>query len=243
MPKIFVMGEDLNPIAKFGFDLTELEITIGKGEDNNIIIADDNSVSTEHCVIKRVLGGYIIKDLGSSNGIKHDGDSTEKAELTSSSVIMVGETELRFSLDKKQIKLLKKEPQKPQVYVTEDLLPEIRSLHAGKIDELWLDDDQLKENKEEKPNKKAKKTTRLATNSGPASTAASSGYRPPAARSRPTGSQVNAGNPMLSFLIVFVLACVGIFAGLYARHNQVHGSDLIQDVSSGKQKSIFITSE
>lgn len=227
------MGEDLDPIAKFGFDLTELEITIGKGEDNNIILADDNSVSTEHCVIKRVLGGYIIKDLGSSNGIMHEGEPIDKAQLKGSSSIKVGQTEMRFSLDKKQIKLLAKEPQKPQVYLTEDLIPEIKSLHAGKIDELWLDSDQLKEEEEEKPKKKAKSglVTKGSQTSG--------GYRPPPS----AGAQVSAGNPMLGFLITFVLACVGIFGGLYARHSQVHGTDLIQDLSSGKQNSIFTTSQ
>jgi pSer/pThr/pTyr-binding forkhead associated (FHA) protein len=43
------------------------EITVGKLDDNTIAIADE-LVSRHHCVIYRKDGGYILKDLGSTNG-------------------------------------------------------------------------------------------------------------------------------------------------------------------------------
>ncbi len=231
------MGDGLDPIAKLGFDLTELEITIGKGDENIIVLEDDPAISEEHCVIRRVLGGFVVKDLGSSNGITHDGEPVQKAELKNASVIKVGGTEIRFTLDKKQIKLLAKEPQKPQVYVTKDLLPEIKSLHAGKIDELWLDDDAG--TMDEDPKKEKSKTkAALAT---AATTSTAGGYRPPP-RSAARASQ-SAGNPLLGFISVFILAVLGITAGVYIKHKQLHNSDFFEDLSSGKLESIFTTTE
>lgn len=229
------MGDGLDPIAKLGFDLTELEITIGKGSENIIVLEDDPAISEKHCVIRRVLGGFVVKDLGSSNGISHDGKQVQKAELKNASVIKVGSTEIRFTLDKKQMKLLAKEPQKPQVYVTEDLLPEIKSLHAGKIDELWLDDDAGTTDEKVKDSKP--KVAPATVTTAPAG----GGYRPtrrPAAR-----ASHSAGNPFLGFISVLILAFLGIIAGVYLKHKQLYNSDLFEDFSSGKVESVFTTSK
>src|SRR6266550_4265123 len=45
----------------------ESETRIGRGEQNNIRLADP-SVSRDHALIRRADGNYVISDLGSANG-------------------------------------------------------------------------------------------------------------------------------------------------------------------------------
>src|SRR5664279_4030299 len=49
------------------YDLQADEVTIGRGNKNNIVIRD-NEVSREHCRLVRLMGDYEVHDLNSSNG-------------------------------------------------------------------------------------------------------------------------------------------------------------------------------
>ncbi len=49
------------------YDLDADEITIGRGNKNNIVIRD-NEVSRDHCRLVRLMGSYEVHDLNSSNG-------------------------------------------------------------------------------------------------------------------------------------------------------------------------------
>jgi len=49
------------------FELTEAEITIGR-DTNNTIVVNDPEVSRKHARLLSQAGGYVIEDLGSTNG-------------------------------------------------------------------------------------------------------------------------------------------------------------------------------
>ena len=46
----------------------ELKISIGRADDNDLIIADDMLVSRHHCIIQKIKDSYFLKDENSSNG-------------------------------------------------------------------------------------------------------------------------------------------------------------------------------
>lgn len=53
--------------------LSGAEITIGRGDENAIVL-DWETVSSRHCLLKRTDKGFDLLDLNSTNGTKHKGD-------------------------------------------------------------------------------------------------------------------------------------------------------------------------
>jgi pSer/pThr/pTyr-binding forkhead associated (FHA) protein len=96
MPRITITVVGFQP-QPYRFDLDRAEIRVGRGEDNEIIV-DCGSVSAAHAIIKRVKGGYELHDLGSTNGVKLDGESVSAIILESGMSLNVGDTTLDFEL-------------------------------------------------------------------------------------------------------------------------------------------------
>ncbi len=69
--------------------------TIGRGEENDIIISDLKA-SRVHAELKATSLGWRIKDLKSANGILLNGASTQEASLKINDRFTVGETTLEF---------------------------------------------------------------------------------------------------------------------------------------------------
>ena len=57
----------------------------------------DPTVSRRHAEITRTPGGYLLKDLGSTNGTFLNGVKVDRAYLRAGAVLTMGETELEFS--------------------------------------------------------------------------------------------------------------------------------------------------
>lgn len=71
-------------------------VTIGRGSSNSIILNDDQ-VSRNHALIRQESGGYLIIDLGSSNGtFVNEKPATTATLLRANDVIRVGESEFVF---------------------------------------------------------------------------------------------------------------------------------------------------
>ena len=70
MPRvsITIAGKNSQP---YRFTLDRKKVSIGRGADCDIII-DCPSVSSLHCTMERVDGGYILRDRKSTNGITLD---------------------------------------------------------------------------------------------------------------------------------------------------------------------------
>jgi general secretion pathway protein E len=68
-------------------------LTIGR-HATNVLVLNESMASRFHCVIERDAGGYIVRDLQSSNGTKLNGQRVMKAALKSGDVIAIGSLEL-----------------------------------------------------------------------------------------------------------------------------------------------------
>lgn len=104
LSKTVVMSEEPVIIIKQGssrkitYDLAGNEtFTIGRAEGNSIVLAN-RSVSSKHCIIRKMGGVFVIYDLKSTNGTFVNGQKITKAMLKPGDTIHIGETILDFQL-------------------------------------------------------------------------------------------------------------------------------------------------
>ncbi|MCC7409117.1 MAG: Flp pilus assembly complex ATPase component TadA [Phycisphaeraceae bacterium] len=78
--------------------LTAQPFTIGRGSGNALVI-DEGQASRTHCVIEPAMetGGFQLRDLGSRNGTKLNGQFVALALLQPGDVIQIGRFSVRFS--------------------------------------------------------------------------------------------------------------------------------------------------
>jgi transcriptional regulator with GAF, ATPase, and Fis domain len=69
-------------------------LRVGKSSDNELVLTD-TTVSREHCEIVRDDKGYLLRDLGSTNGTLLDGAEIREGYLRPGAVITVGRIELQ----------------------------------------------------------------------------------------------------------------------------------------------------
>lgn len=72
-------------------------VTIGRHRGNVLRLGDD-SVSRYHCVIERSGEVVTLRDLGSSNGTRVNGERVETAELRVGDVVRVGGASIELAM-------------------------------------------------------------------------------------------------------------------------------------------------
>ena len=72
------------------------ELTIGRSGDNTIPL-NNPTVSGHHCHIRREGDGYVLKDLGSTNGTRVNAKDIQEVALKPKDLIQVGNVEFLFS--------------------------------------------------------------------------------------------------------------------------------------------------
>jgi hypothetical protein len=77
------------------FTLAEHPISIGRRPECNIVLADPN-VSRTHAEIRAQGDGFLLTDLGSTNGTKINGVRVEQRLLADGDELTFGNTRLRF---------------------------------------------------------------------------------------------------------------------------------------------------
>jgi len=107
MPRVTISEPGKTP-QPYRFKLERSTINIGRSSDNDIII-ECGSCSTQHCVMQRVEGGYILKDTQSTNGIKHDDVLMEVIDLFDGMEVLVGDVPLKFRLSDEEQESLSQE--------------------------------------------------------------------------------------------------------------------------------------
>jgi len=107
MPRVTISEPGKTP-QPYRFKLERKTINIGRGSDNDIVI-ECASVSTRHSVMERVEGGYLLRDKGSTNGIKQDDTQMEIIDLYDGMEVLVGDIPLKFQLSKDEIQHLSDE--------------------------------------------------------------------------------------------------------------------------------------
>jgi pSer/pThr/pTyr-binding forkhead associated (FHA) protein len=92
IPSLLVMGAD--GVAR-RFELTAGTVSLGRGEDNDIVI-EDPAISRRHLVFRQELDGVTVEDCGSRNGTVFNGAPLKKAARTHGAELHIGECLIRF---------------------------------------------------------------------------------------------------------------------------------------------------
>lgn len=109
MPRILVTIPEKSS-QPYRFSLDRRLITLGRASENDIVISC-GSVSVHHAELRRIDGGYELRDLGSTNGSKYLGERHDTIPLRSGMTVHVGDVELEFTLsDEELAKLFKEAP-------------------------------------------------------------------------------------------------------------------------------------
>lgn len=94
MPKLFIALDD----ETITHELTEERITIGRAPDNQLEIGDP-SVSGRHAALTLVGDRYQLKDLGSTNGTRVNGEAITETFLRAGDRIRFGKVEARYETE------------------------------------------------------------------------------------------------------------------------------------------------
>ena len=112
MPRvaITVPGKNSQP---YRFQLDRKKVTIGRSSDSDIII-DCPSVSSLHCTMERIEGGYILRDRHSTNGISLDEEAMAVIDLRNDSEVKVGDVKFEYTLSDEELDEIDNENFVPQ---------------------------------------------------------------------------------------------------------------------------------
>ena len=98
MYEMIICSSEGKPLKRF--DLTRAEairkrIIIGRAEDCDIRITSP-SISRHHCVVEPDEDDWIIRDLGSTQGVELEGVKIEQADIKDGLTVRIGPAVLRF---------------------------------------------------------------------------------------------------------------------------------------------------
>jgi pSer/pThr/pTyr-binding forkhead associated (FHA) protein len=107
MPIIIISEPDETP-KPYSVNSDHEVVSIGRGSDNEIVIPS-HSVSTNHCTLERIKGGYILRDRNSTNGILLDDSPMEIINLENGMKVRFGDVLLELELSDDELAELKEE--------------------------------------------------------------------------------------------------------------------------------------
>jgi pSer/pThr/pTyr-binding forkhead associated (FHA) protein len=107
MPRVTITVPEKTP-QPYRFQLDRQVVSLGRGSENDIPI-ECGSVSVKHAEMLRVDGGYELRDVGSTNGIKLDGERREVIPLKSGLTVKLGDVSFDFTLSDEEQEALAKE--------------------------------------------------------------------------------------------------------------------------------------
>lgn len=110
MPAHLVLKYDEEPSA---FPLDKPIVVIGRSDDCDIVIRKTMKISRRHCCVAQVNGKLVIRDLGSMNGMKVNGERVIEEELHEGDEVQLGDLFFKFTLSSKPAGTIKKSGQKP----------------------------------------------------------------------------------------------------------------------------------
>ncbi len=100
MPRVIITVPEKTP-QPYRFQLDRYSVTLGRDADNDIVI-DSGSVSVKHAQMLRVSGGYLLRDMNSTNGIKLDDQSSAEIPLYNGMSLKLGDVTFDFTLTQEE---------------------------------------------------------------------------------------------------------------------------------------------
>lgn len=94
---LIIIKEEDKPEREFTVE--KFPVSIGRSKDNTITMPSPY-FSRQHCIIEETKKGFRVKDLGSKNGLKINGQSVQTSDLIPGDVISIGTNDFRL-VDKK----------------------------------------------------------------------------------------------------------------------------------------------
>ena len=127
MPRVTITVPEKNA-QPYRFHLDREVVSLGRGSENDIAI-ESGSVSVHHAEMRRIEGGYELRDVGSTNGIKLDGVRHEVIALRSGSTVKIGDVSFDFLLtDEEREALSRERPSEPSPILREPEMAPMKEL-------------------------------------------------------------------------------------------------------------------
>jgi pSer/pThr/pTyr-binding forkhead associated (FHA) protein len=96
MPAMLVPIESGNPIT-----LDKPIVLVGRHPDCDAVILNSRKISRKHCAVALVNNNFVVRDLGSMNGVWVNGDRVEQqASVSFGDELMIGDVRFRLETDK-----------------------------------------------------------------------------------------------------------------------------------------------
>lgn len=92
------------------FVVTAAKFSIGRGEENDVVIGDVRASRRHAELVRRPNGSWHLSDLGSQNGVVWNGKITREADLRAGDVVTVGETAFEFVPEESGTRLMTAPP-------------------------------------------------------------------------------------------------------------------------------------
>ncbi|MEQ1502664.1 MAG: FHA domain-containing protein [Myxococcota bacterium] len=83
-------------MAGASYPITSRGLSIGRSEDRDVVIADP-AASRHHCQIALQGGEYVLRDMGSANGVFVNAVRVRECTLADGDLVRIGNTEMRFA--------------------------------------------------------------------------------------------------------------------------------------------------
>lgn len=204
MPRVTITVPDRTP-QPYRFPLDRRLVSLGRGSDNDIVI-DCGSVSVRHAEMEHLDSGYILRDLGSTNGTKVDGERKHVIELRHGMVVQLGDVEFDFQLSgEEREQLATAAPAAPPPAIDDKsppALPPLKNGKSGKLEDAKKDEPA--EKKEDKHHKSSAKNT--------------------------------SKSSVFSLIVLFLLAAgIAFFIGLSWRHHHKLGTWILNQSTPDKR--------
>ncbi|MES2995657.1 MAG: FHA domain-containing protein [Verrucomicrobiota bacterium] len=115
MPRVTLTVPDHVP-QPYRFPLDVHSVTIGRGDENDITV-NNGSVSLRHAEMLRIPGGFELRDVGSTNGIKCNGQRLMAIPLDDGDEVSIGDVRFQFSLtaEEQAALALENKPELPEL--------------------------------------------------------------------------------------------------------------------------------
>ncbi|MBK1835281.1 FHA domain-containing protein [Roseibacillus ishigakijimensis] len=112
MPRICLTSPDQAP-QPFRFPLDTSLVTIGRRAELDVVLTHP-SVSSHHCDMKRVPGGFVLEDHQSTNGTLLNGQEMAVIDLKDGLELEIGDVHFRYELTEEEKAALAQESFRPQ---------------------------------------------------------------------------------------------------------------------------------